>query len=380
MRPTARWLSEGKASSSRARLASILLDQADPITTPRAFGPLRKKPWEVSSSAAQKWNTPFLRMLASPLRRTVGSDQYLPSDFLIRLGIVHQPTAATDAKDAGKQHQHLSNLYILPDGLLHPQFETKRNARGAYVPCWKSAVELALRKGQLKRIHNSANLHPLLVHQISHQLRSRVLQELVLLDKRLGVLRRHRGFESSSNILRRLTPQECSGFSGPSPSRSISLETSSSQKPLAIILCPQQPTPEHVAENQLATLPIQIDYPPPEPLLSPYELISFSSSPSAEVSLPLYHGSRIFRVSAEQTRLRLALDRVIDRDQQQKSPSRSDSKLAVELDGSSDAYLLQSPTDGAEIDPVPLAISLWRLRLWEGDWRTVNDSVTTVTV
>ncbi|KIO23013.1 hypothetical protein M407DRAFT_9666 [Tulasnella calospora MUT 4182] len=302
-------------------------------------------------------------------------------DFLIRLGIVHQPSAVTNAVPVGKQRQHLSNLYILPDGLLHPQFETKRNARGAYVPCWKSAFELALRKGQLKRIHNTANLHPLLVNQISHQLRSRVLQELIILHKRLEALRGHRRLKSPPNILRRLTAQELSSASTPSLSSSVRLETSCSQQPLAVITCPRQPTSETVADDQLATLPIQLDYPSPEPGLPPYELIPLDSSRSAEPSLPLYHGSKIFRLSAEQTRLRLALDRIIELDQQvphgpqQRHPDPS-GKSEEALEDSSDAYILQSPANGATVDPVPLAISLWRLMLWEGsDWRTVDDSV-----
>lgn len=69
MRPAPRWLAEG-ASGSKARLASILLDPVDPITSPRAFGPLRKKPWEVSPGATQKWNTPFRKHF---VENTIGS-------------------------------------------------------------------------------------------------------------------------------------------------------------------------------------------------------------------------------------------------------------------------------------------------------------------
>ncbi|KAG8926933.1 hypothetical protein FRC00_002443 [Tulasnella sp. 408] len=304
----------------------------------------------------------------------------MPSDFLIRLGIVHQSPPTSDTVNAGKKRQHVSSLYILPDGMLHPQFETKRNARGAYVPCWKSAFELALKKGQLKRIHNTANLHPLLVDQISHQLRSRVLQELAILYKRFEGLRVHRRLQPSPNILRRLTALELAAFNTPSLSNSVSLETSGSQQPLAVIACPRKSPSEAVADDQLAMLPIQLDYPPAEPGLSAYELLSFNSAPSAEPSLPFYHGSRIFRTSAEQARLRLALDRIIDLDQQvsdgsQLQHSGQCGKPEDALDDSNDAYLLQSPANDATIDPVPLAISLWRLRLWEGDdWRMIDES------
>lgn len=124
-------------------------------------------------------------------------------------------------------------------------------------------------------------------------------------------------------------------------------------------------------------LPIQLNYPPAEPGLPPYELLPSSSPPSAEPSLPFYHGSRIFRTSAEQTRLRLSLDRIIDLDHQvsNKSQQQHSGQYGNPEDAVDDAYLLQSPANGATIDPVPLAISLWRLRLWEGDdWRMVDES------
>ncbi|KAG8997788.1 hypothetical protein FRB90_012430 [Tulasnella sp. 427] len=385
MRPTARILAGSSASTFKGRVASILLDPADPITAPRLSGPSRKKPWELSSSDTQKWNTPFrehlttrlttleayeqlstVRMLASPLRRTVGSDQYMPSDFLIRLGVVHQSPSTSDTLPQGKQRQS-SNLYILPDGLLHPQFETKRNNRGSYVPCWRSAFEMALKKGQLKRIHHTAKLHPLLAHQISHQLRTRVLQELVLLHKRLQTLHRQRRLKSSPNILRNLTAQEWAGLHA--SSFSSEPQPSPSQNPLAVIGCPQVPASEPVSDDQLASLPIQVDYPPADADLPPFELIRSDPSHSSEPTLPLYYGLRIFRLSAEQTRLRSALDRIVELNRFPLSRNPS-SVRPEEQNDLSDAYLLQSPEDGVDIDAVPLAISLWRLRLWEGgDWR-----------
>ncbi|KAG8987552.1 hypothetical protein FRB90_003278 [Tulasnella sp. 427] len=226
---------------------------------------------------------------------------------------------------------------------------------------------MALKKGQLKRIYNTANLHPLLAHQISHQLRTRALQELVLLHKRLETLHRQRRLKSSPNILRKLTAEEWAGLHA--SSFSSEPQPSPSQQPLAIIECPQVPASEPVPDDQLASLPIQVDYPPADTGLPPFELIRSSPSHSSEETLPLYHGPRIFRLPAEQTRLRLALDRIVELSQFPLSRNPSNVRPEAQ-DESSDAYLLQSPGDGVDIDPVPFAISLWRLRLWEGgDWR-----------
>lgn len=60
---------------------------------------------------------------------------------MVRLSIMHH--VVQDEK-AGKRD---SNLFLMPDGIAHPQFETAKNNRGAYVPCWKAAFEHLLRQG-----------------------------------------------------------------------------------------------------------------------------------------------------------------------------------------------------------------------------------------
>lgn len=81
-------------------------------------------------------------------------------------------------------------------------------------------------------------------------------------------------------------------------------------------------------------------------------------------SLPVYLGESVFRTPDEQSRLRVGLDRALEAEQ------KFDATEQEHLMESSDAYLIQKPSGVTNIDPIPLTIALWRLRLWEGeDWR-----------
>lgn len=110
MRTTARWLfgavQRGPLTIT-GRRGSVILDPSDPISAPRAFETQRSKPCK-SSSGDSKWDNTFCklfdihdariltplisaRMLASPLRRTIGSDQYMPRGMCLQ----HHPRSQT---------------------------------------------------------------------------------------------------------------------------------------------------------------------------------------------------------------------------------------------------------------------------------------------
>lgn len=107
----------------------------------------------------------------------------MPSDLLIRLTPLQLP-ASRGAK---------SLQVCIPDGLQHPKFKG--------------------RKGQLlsfpvapPRTAPKGIFHKLLATQISHLLRSRIIQELQLLEGRLFRWSRHDDQEAT--VLRRLTGAE----------------------------------------------------------------------------------------------------------------------------------------------------------------------------
>ncbi|KAJ6629142.1 hypothetical protein B0H10DRAFT_2428536 [Mycena sp. CBHHK59/15] len=157
------------------------------------------------------WSSPYLRMLASPIRQCILTDRYLPMDFMIRLApmqLVRPPTTAVARSNVHK------SLVLLPDGLQHPRFKVRRSGKGAYLVCWKDSLELIITRGKYKRLSPNLTAHPRLVEQVSHLLRLRVLQELQLVAEQLEAQYRDRRhvdalpLKPHPPLIRRLTRAE----------------------------------------------------------------------------------------------------------------------------------------------------------------------------
>ncbi|KAJ3904460.1 hypothetical protein F5879DRAFT_955017 [Lentinula edodes] len=179
---------------------SILLTPGNPITSsrdyirrkslpPRVYIPenaqkrKRKNAYEVYDEPRRMtggerdwWASPYLRMLSTPLRRCLQTQQLLPSAFLIRLGVFQAPSSQPLRLFSPTSP---SQALLLPDGLEHSKFKGRRSGKAGYVLCWKDAVEHLRVSGAYKRIAFNSRI-PSVLDQIRHLLRLRVLQELQL--------------------------------------------------------------------------------------------------------------------------------------------------------------------------------------------------------
>ena len=214
--------------------------------------------------------------------------------------------------------------------------------------------------------------HPRLKEQIGHLLRLRILQELEILARRA----RPKVKERHTPIIRRLTRAEWKAFqiagTIPNPSAIAVLVVPPVKKSLLNGGTPDaSPNPT----EEIRTSTISIKPAPPLSVLHPALAEDASEMPGlAPHKIPLYNSISLFPSPTQRAALhqRLCailkedsitrwnqLDRPEPRDRLQ--PSKDETK-------SSHAFLVYS--DGSTVkraDTVPLAIALWRLRMWEMD-------------
>jgi hypothetical protein len=95
--------------------------------------------------------------------------------------------------------------------------------------------------------------------------------------------------------------------------------------------------------------------------------------------IPLYLGPSLFPDRAQRILLYRSLNRILNQERRVRWKDRiNDAKRtgqrATGLEKASDAYLLRSDAKTmGRVDTVPVAIALWRLRLWEGEgWFSRN--------
>jgi hypothetical protein len=217
---------------------------------------------------------------------------------------------------------------------------------------------------------------------IGHLLRLRVLQELELLAERLQA--RPQGAEGSP-VLRRLTWKEFLALRAGKP-----LED---QDAVVVLVVPPlnrdpatktRPVPsESPLPPELSPLEVQpVAYNgDPLPLSSMCNAVSpkdYQSLPDVMtfMKVPLYNGVALFPSKAQRAALHERLCKVlmVERRARWRQPGvvstseSGDSRRPAIRQVASPAFLLRS---GAETvlraDTVPLAIALWRLRMWEGD-------------
>lgn len=363
------------------RTHSILLDDVNPIMHAERYeqpklrisrnyvngkgketkdGP-RSRGW-MSEEEREWFTSPYLRMLSSPIRQDKVTDRYFPTDFLLRLAPMGLPSS--------RASQNKQESILIPDGIQHPSFRPRRSGGGLYVLCRRAALDELLSRGKDRRFGRAS---PTLAAHLGHLLRLRVLQELTVLAEQIEA---RKGIFAPP-ALRRLTRAEFAAVKG----TDAGVGTVSSAGAVAILVVPpvnRDPTTrERVAPaGAFAEGPLTEDSRTPiRKTLPPSVLHPATADDMSGARVPLYNGVTLFPHRAQRRALHEVLCKVLRAEQlaRRKSGTKADAANSETKEKSSHAFLLSSDTNTLQrVDTVPLAIALWRLRLWEGDpWADV---------
>ncbi|OJT12544.1 hypothetical protein TRAPUB_10945 [Trametes pubescens] len=230
-------------------------------------------------------------------------------------------------------------------------------------------------------------MHPLITQQVGHLLRVRVLQELQMLTRRL-LRRRRLAKPDEPPLLRRLTRAEWADIktSGvvphknavailvvPPPNRDP--ETKTRPAPSASSM----PNPEDLSPKELSdSLPLSVLYPTAQEGWSHSDGIPDIVPPSL---VPLYNGASLFPSKTQRAALHVALGEVLRAERTTRLMTGAVPVLHGNNEKSSDGVPLRAKGDQKAShailvcsdektlfrgDIVPLAIALWRIRMWEG--------------
>lgn len=311
-------------------------------------------------------------MLSSPLRRCSITDQYLPSDFLVRFSYLRLPPSVGSGQ----------SLAIVPDGIQHSKYTSRKGGHSVYTQCLREAVDQLYRKAPFKRATKDSTVvaNAKLGDQVLHLLRLRVLQELERLAVHMQYTIIRDDVEDSGPIIRRLTADE---FSAIENSGTIPY-----QNALAIVVVPpleKDPvtgefprasmSPMPFSEGTDSSPPLGITLPPLSVLLpASADARSCSEGPHVrgllpKLAVPLYNALPAFPFAPQRAALQdlLARATVVEqkRDRRQQNP-KPNGVISTESN-LSHAYLLSSHQGTVKSgDAAAVAIALWRLRMFEG--------------
>ncbi|KAI9056545.1 hypothetical protein FKP32DRAFT_1682481 [Trametes sanguinea] len=279
---------------------------------------------------------------------------------------------------------------FLPNGLEHPKFRRYEGGHSAYILCHKATIQHVKDRGTYKRFSpdgGTTTMHPLVAQQIGHILRVRVLQELQLLARRLLRIRRS-AEPGEPPLLRRLTRGEWSKIkaTGVIPFKNA----------VAVLVVPplnkdpqtkMHPTPattsapitEDVELKDLPrSLPISVLHPTSdEERLWKDHPLSKLTPPSL---VPLYNGVSLFPSRTQRAALHAAISKVLKAERTTRLMTSSQLALSEEATSTSGgpkrakgdkkaSHAVLVCSDERTIlraDTAPLAIALWRVRMWEG--------------
>ncbi|KAJ7095241.1 hypothetical protein B0H15DRAFT_828654 [Mycena belliarum] len=364
------------------------------------------------------WSSPYLRMLASPIRKCSLTERYLPADFMIRLTPMQVPRAFQQPKFP---------LMLLPD----LQIKRRKAGRGVYFVCRRESLAILLARGKYKR--HGASMHARLPEQIAHLLRLRVLQELQLIAKQLEMLYRTRTGPASSRppVVNRLTRAEWDTLrtTGVLPHSGalavlvvppVNRDPITRQRPPAVGAMggaplvdasqphippsPKRPSPPLCVLHRTSAPPAPIssiseisisqsDYwekkrrerassltTSPGGFLMPLSKTACDADksampqahvdPHAEARVPLYNGVPMFPGRVQRAKLHALLLRILGLEGAWRfsAGTRSRRVSAVAAAGKGDnkgshAFLIHASD---EVDIARLGVALWRVRMWEG--------------
>ncbi|KAF7331963.1 hypothetical protein MKEN_00076600 [Mycena kentingensis (nom. inval.)] len=336
------------------------------VFRPRNPTPLANGALDMTSHERSWWSNPYLRMLTSPIRQCLISQRNLPSDLLIRLASFRHPADPTRKK-------YRFGRVIAPDGILHSRFKRKRTGRAKYITCSRRAATLCVKHRWTHQLGGSAI--PRLIEQISHHLRLRVLQELLLL---VNALKRLQG--THVPVIRRLRRAEWAQVrdSGVIPyADAIAV----------LVLPPLNRNPESKQRedttNALSDGPLEAVGPSVEPKRQvPPVCVLHRTSPStgkeddllpsffsagdrprhSVEKLPLFNGVPLIPHRKQRAKMYEFLTEILSLEGHARRRAGCDQSPVT--DKASHAFLI-SASD--EVDLVPLVIAMWRIRLWEGE-------------
>ncbi|KAF7985225.1 hypothetical protein HWV62_7866 [Athelia sp. TMB] len=388
--------------SAAGRTQSILVDNVNPIVDSNAYAshkssaPVvavrRRVPYPTTSDVdrprvmtAQErrwWASPYLRMLSSPCRTCIVSNRTLPSDFLVRLAPMRMPTPRT-AREAQS---------LLPDGVEHPKFKSRRSYTGLHIICCHTAIDQLAERGNYRRFAPNLSLHSRLKEQIGHILRVRALQELELLANSLQIHPRDAG---STTLVRKLTRSEWHAI------RSTGVIPQ--ENALAVVVVPplnrnplnrmrSQPSTTADAPAKISSAneilskkrpapPLSVLHPAEEP--AAHRAILPDRLPSSKV--PLYNGVSLFPSQPQRAALHASLNSLlsIERRARFREHGRPDQTIKDTKEDrwargdqkASHAFLLCADEKTIKrADMAAVAIALWRVRMWEGaGWEDQSD-------
>lgn len=232
-----------------------------------------------------------------------------------------------------------------------------------------------------KRIAMQLTTHSLLSKQISHQLRLRVLQEVDILAARLSAAPRT---TADNPILRRLTRTEWSTLrsTGKIPWKDAS----------CILIVPpvnkdprtkQRPKPNftddppEVSELRPTHTGKELPPLPPVSTLHPVDEVDYENIPEflsdnylPDARIPLYNGLSLMPSQSQRAALHEKLCKVLEIERRtlwKLGKSGKNASTHLRGDKPSHAFIVFSSAKTVErADTVPLSISLWRIRMWEG--------------
>jgi len=284
----------------------------------------------------------------------------------------------------------LGDESLLPDGIQHPEFKPRRAGKGHYVICNKQLSVFDSKPASSPNPNTALNSdttyegvlagrgtrkilpHLRLKEQIGHLLRLRILQELEILARRA----RPKAKERHTPIMRRLTRAEWKVFqitgTIPNPGAVAVLVVPPVKKSLLNGGAPDaSPSPtEEIRASTISTKPA-----PPLSVLHPASTKDALEMPElAPHKIPLYNSISLFPSPTQRAALHQHLCAILKEDtitrwnQGDRPEPRNKSQPAEDETRSSHAFLVYSDASTVKrADTVPLAIALWKLRMWEMD-------------
>ncbi|KAJ6539201.1 hypothetical protein B0H19DRAFT_1177675 [Mycena capillaripes] len=376
---------------------------------------------EMSAQEHAWFSSPYLRMLASPVRQCYLTHRYLPMDFMIRLAAMRVPVHLQQIRKGASK-------VLFPDGLQHPQFKRRKAGRGTYIMCWRESLTILSRPMKFKNL--GASPRPRLAEHIAHLLRLRALQELLLLAKHLEAIYRTRTGPAPARppVLRRLTRAEWAQLRTtgvlPYPGAlavlvvpPVNKDPTTKQRPAAAgAMSDRPPAAEPPRSPTRVAPPLSVLHPTrtPPPPSSVVSHVGLSTSefwertrrdraaasapattliqnlvpsenttqvnevrvpPHAEERVPLYNGVVLFPRRVQRARLHALLTRILGVEGAWRFSAAAgsgseagDGVAARKGDNKASHAFLVCASD--EVDVAALGIALWRIRMWEGGgWR-----------
>ncbi|KAJ3550632.1 hypothetical protein NMY22_g351 [Coprinellus aureogranulatus] len=331
--------------------------------------------WRLHFGDALLLTSTCLQVMSEPPQNSLTLNPF--PDLLIRFSYVRVPSSHAP--------RSVPSLAIIPDGLEHSKYTSRKGGHSFYSLCLREAVDEFFKRQPYKRVTRESPIIPNnnIAFQIAHLLRLRVLQELEQLGERMRhQLRRPIRNGDPHTIIRRLTRDELSSIE--------STGTIPFENAVAVLVVP--PVEVDSGTNQR---PQPSMFPLPQPgepsstsmggAQQPVSVLMLASSGSQRCSsrpldgllpsnvVPVYHGLTAFPHASQRAALHDLLDRVITLEGRRGRLCKSAQPAHLPSSQSSDpepsdAYLLCSDQENIPRgDAAAVATALWRLRMFEGE-------------